>query len=243
MVSITDWKKTGKFLNVNSHQIFVVDTLPVDAAKTKETIFLIHGFPTSSWDWTKIWESLSRDYRLVAMDMLGFGFSDKPSSHTYSIHEQADIIEDIVSQLRLKKSRQNKRTGQGEWTSICFLNGGLFPETHQALLIQKLLLSPLGPLINKLTTKRTFDKSFSRVFGDDSPPSQEELDSFWELINYNNGRHIPVSGAHMIAHYKKIIGEPDFLAELPNIGHYPQVEAPDRVAQNYLKFIGNVKAS
>ncbi len=297
MVSITDWKKTGKFLNVNSHQIFVVDTLPVDAAKTKETIFLIHGFPTSSWDWTKIWESLSRDYRLVAMDMLGFGFSDKPSSHTYSIHEQADIIEDIVSQLRLKKfhvlahdygdtvaqellARQNKRTGQGEWTSICFLNGGLFPETHQALLIQKLLLSPLGPLINKLTTKRTFDKSFSRVFGDDSPPSQEELDSFWELINYNNGRHIfhnlisymtdrkthrerwvlalkeakmplglingsvdPVSGAHMIAHYKKIIGEPDFLAELPNIGHYPQVEAPDRVAQNYLKFIGNVKAS
>jgi pimeloyl-ACP methyl ester carboxylesterase len=56
-------------------------------------------------------------------------------------------------------------------------------------LIQKLLLSRLGPLINQLTTKRTFDKSFSAVFGPDTKPSSAQLESFWNLINYNGGRH------------------------------------------------------
>ncbi|MGB0908282.1 MAG: alpha/beta fold hydrolase, partial [Maricaulaceae bacterium] len=155
--------------------------------------------------------------------------------------------------------------------------GGLFPETHQALLIQKLLLSPLGPLINKLTTRRRFDISVSRCFGENSQPSKEDLDGFWTLINYNNGRHIfhnlisymsdrkthrsrwvaalkdakmplglingsvdPVSGAHMIAHYKDIIGEPDFLRELADIGHYPQVEDADAVTKFYLEFLSQL---
>jgi pimeloyl-ACP methyl ester carboxylesterase len=31
--------------------------------------------PTASWDWHRIWPALTGHYRLVAMDMLGFGFS------------------------------------------------------------------------------------------------------------------------------------------------------------------------
>jgi len=287
MLSIDEWQKKGDYLTINGHRIFVIDT----ASKHKETILLIHGFPTSSWDWEKVWEALSAGYRLIAMDMLGFGLSDKPNPHKYSIHEQADIVEDLINQLELKTfhvlthdygntvgqellARQNEGSAIGTWTSICFLNGGLFPETHQALLIQKLLLSPLGPLINKLTTRSRFDVSVSRVFGENTKPSKEELDGFWALINHNNGRHIfhnlisymsdrkthrerwvaamkdtqmplalingsvdPVSGAHMIAHYKDIVGEPDYLRELSDIGHWPQIEAPEKVAKYYLEFI------
>ena len=290
MLSIDEWEKKGDYLTINRHRIFVIDT----AAKHKETILLIHGFPTSSWDWAKVWNALSAGYRLVAMDMLGFGLSAKPAPHKYSIHEQADIVESIVEQFGLKEfhvlahdygdtvaqellARQNKGTGKGLWQSICFLNGGLFPETHQALLIQKLLLSPLGPLINKLTTRKRFDVSVSRVFGADTQPSKEELDGFWALINHNKGRHIfhnlisymsdriehrerwvqalkdvkvplalingsvdPVSGAHMVAHYRDIIGEPDYLKELSDIGHYPQVEDPQNVARLYLEFLETI---
>lgn len=290
MLSIEDWEKKGDYLTINDHQIFVVETKP----KHKETILLIHGFPTSSWDWEKIWEALSAGYRLVAMDMLGFGYSDKPNPHKYSIHEQADIVEGIVEALGLNQfhvlahdygdtvaqellARQNEDVGKGAWQSICFLNGGLFPETHKALLIQKLLLSPLGPLVNKLTTRKRFDVSVSRVFGPETKPSKEELDGFWALINHNKGRHIfhnlisymsdriehrerwvhamkeapmplalingsfdPVSGAHMIAHYRDIVGEPDYLRELSEIGHWPQVEAPETVAKYYLEFLETI---
>lgn len=306
MLSINEWRDKGGYITLQGHKIFYVESRAHSkegaiinkgvTSDPKDIILLIHGFPTSSWDWAPIWDELSSRYNLIAMDMLGFGYSDKPNPHTYSIHEQADIMEDFIKALNLNTfhvlahdygdtvaqellarqnmAQHNKGAAAGCWKSVCFLNGGLFPETHKALLIQKLLLSPLGPLINKLTTRRRFDISVSRVFGPETQPSQFELDGFWSLINHNGGRHIfhnlitymrdrkihrerwvsalketsiplglingsvdPVSGAHMIAHYKAIIGEPKYLAQLPTIGHYPQVEAPSDVTQYYLEFL------
>ena len=157
---------------------------------------------------------------------------------------------------------------------MCFLNGGLFPETHKARLIQRLLLSPIGPYVNKLSSKRTFDKSLSAVFGPATKPSPQELDAFWTLINYNEGKHgfhnlitymtdrkthrerwvgalqrsnvpiglingsvDPVSGAHMVARYRDVVSRDHFIVELSEIGHYPQVEAPQEVAAAYLRFL------
>lgn len=198
-----DWKARGVYHNIRGRNLFTVD----EGDPGQETILLIHGFPTSSWDWLPIWSMLRRDYRLVAVDMLGFGFSDKPADHRYSIHEQADLIEGLVKLLELEEfhvlahdygdtvaqellARQNSGEGVGQWRSVCFLNGGLFPETHRALLTQKLLLSPLGWLFNKLSSKRKFDSAFSRVFGPDTKPSAQELDDFWSLVTYNDGKHI-----------------------------------------------------
>jgi pimeloyl-ACP methyl ester carboxylesterase len=198
-----DWKTRGTVQEINGYNLFVVD----EGDPGQETILLIHGFPTSSWDWHPIWQTLRKRYRVVAMDMLGFGFSDKPSSHRYSIHEQADLVEQLVRSLGLTGfhvlahdygdtvaqemlARQNLGVGSGEWLSVCFLNGGLFPETHRALLTQKLLLSPLGAFFNKLASKKKFDSAFSRVFGPDTKPSAQELNQFWSLVTYNNGKHI-----------------------------------------------------
>lgn len=201
-ISIEQWRERGHVARLMDRKIFCVDSGELD----KPVIFLIHGFPTASWDWERIWPLLNESHRLVALDMLGFGFSDKPNPHEYSIMEQADLCEALIAERKLAKfhvlahdygdtvaqellARQNEGSGEGTWLSVCFLNGGLFPETHRARLIQKLLLSRLGPLINQLTTKRTFDKSFSAVFGPDTKPSSAELESFWNLINYNGGRH------------------------------------------------------
>ena len=201
-ISIEQWRERGHVARLMDRKIFCVDSGELD----KPVIFLIHGFPTASWDWERIWPLLNESHRLVALDMLGFGFSDKPNPHEYSIMEQADLCEALIAERKLAKfhvlahdygdtvaqellARQNEGSGEGTWLSVCFLNGGLFPETHRARLIQKLLLSRLGPLINQLTTKRTFDKSFSAVFGPDTKPSSAQLESFWNLINYNGGRH------------------------------------------------------
>ena len=289
MISIQDWKELGNLISINDYDIFVCDT----EVEEKETIILIHGFPTSSWDWKDIWALLEKDYRLIAVDMLGFGFSDKPNPHKYSISEQADIIEKIISDKKLISyhilahdygdtvtqeilSRKNRKTS-ARCESVCFLNGGLFPETHKALLIQKILLSKLGWLVNKLATQKQFNNSMVRVFGPTTKPSKSELDNFWFQINYNKGRHIfhnlisymsdrkenrerwifalktskipialingsidPVSGSHMIERYKQLIGDITWLKELKNIGHYPQIEAPEEVSEYYKFFLNNI---
>ncbi|MGD8607863.1 MAG: alpha/beta hydrolase [Myxococcales bacterium] len=289
-VSIDQWHERGHVSHLLGHDVFCVDSGEIE----KPNIFLIHGFPTSSWDWTPIWDSLQASYRLIALDLLGFGFSDKPNPHEYSIMEQADLCEallldrkvdtfhvlahdygDTVAQELL--ARQNEGRGVGHWMSVCFLNGGLFPETHRARLIQKLLLSPIGPFVNRLSTKSTFDRSLSAVFGPLTKPSAEELDAFWDLVNYNDGKHVfhslitymvdrkkhrerwlealrnsivpiglingsvdPVSGAHMIERYREVVSPDHFIVELPTIGHYPQMEAPEQVVEAYLRFLGQL---
>jgi hypothetical protein len=50
-------------------------------------------------------------------------------------------------------------------TSVCLLNGGLFPEAHRARLAPKLLASPLGPLIARLSSYRTFAGTMHRIWG------------------------------------------------------------------------------
>jgi pimeloyl-ACP methyl ester carboxylesterase len=52
------------------------------------------------------------------------------------------------------------------------------------------LASPVGRIVNELVTKRTFDKSFSAVFGPGTKPTPAELDAFWTLIQHNDGRHV-----------------------------------------------------
>jgi pimeloyl-ACP methyl ester carboxylesterase len=234
---------------------------------------------------------LAQNYRLISLDMLGFGFSDKPNNRHYTIHRQADLVEAVVSAKALKQfhvlahdygdtvaqellARQIEGAGKGQWQSCCFLNGGLFPETHRALLTQKLLLSPIGGLLNRLTGYSKFCKNFSSVFGQQTKPSEQQLEEFWWLINFNKGKHIfhnlitymrdrrqhrqrwvtalqqstlplalingsvdPVSGAHMVARYQTLQCRLDYLAELPLIGHYPQVEAPDQVIEHYTKYL------
>jgi pimeloyl-ACP methyl ester carboxylesterase len=284
---LTHWKASGEWLNLCGHQIFVKDAgdsqLPV--------LLLIHGFPTSSWDWSGVWDGLKTRFRLIALDMLGFGYSDKPNVSTYSIHGQADIIEALVAAKSLGEFhvlahdygdtvaqellvRQQEGEGAGRWLSCCFLNGGLFPETHHALLTQKLLLSPLGPLVNKLGGFKQFSANFSSVFGPQTKPTAEELAIFWQLINEKDGKHIfhnlitymrdrklhrerwvtglqkstiplalingsvdPVSGAHMVTRYQELNCRLDYLGVLAEIGHYPQVEDPARVAMHYMRFL------
>lgn len=77
MMTLKAWKDTGKHLTCKSYRLFYQES----AKDEKETLLLIHGFPTASWDWYKVWDALTARFHVLAPDMLGFGFSDKPKNH------------------------------------------------------------------------------------------------------------------------------------------------------------------
>ena len=84
------WRQRGETIELLGQSIFVVDSSDGDEnLRSLPAILMIHGFPTSSWDWQPMWRALSEHYRLISLDMLGFGFSDKPENFRYSIHGQA----------------------------------------------------------------------------------------------------------------------------------------------------------
>ncbi len=283
------WRERGGHLDVGGRRLFVLDTDPAGARA--EAILFLHGFPTAGWDFHRLVPDLERDYRLVVPDLLGFGFSDKPRRHVYSIHEQADLVEGVVARLGAGRihvlahdygdsvaqellARQNALPAERRrWRSLCLLNGGLFPETHRARPVQKLLLGPLGGLVARFVRRTTVDRNLRAVFGPHTQPSVAELDAFWTLIAERDGHRLahrlirymrdrrvhrerwvralqeacvpvqlivgsldPVSGAHMVARYRELVGERD-VVELPRIGHYPQLEAPREVLRHYRAFL------
>jgi len=135
--------------------------------------------------------------------MLGFGFSDKPKQ-AYSISNQADIYCALIKKLNIKSchiishdygdtvaqellARHNEGVLPFNISSLHLLNGGIFPETHRPVLMQKLLLSPLGSLLVRLMTKKTLAKNLKKIFGPNTPPSAQEETDFWSLIRYKNG--------------------------------------------------------
>ena len=76
-----DWKAKGKYLQINGHSVFVIDesTDGLNKSKnTKETLVILHGYPTSSFDYYKVLPALKEKYRVIIHDHIGFGFSDKP---------------------------------------------------------------------------------------------------------------------------------------------------------------------
>ncbi|MGH3851069.1 MAG: alpha/beta fold hydrolase, partial [Pseudonocardiaceae bacterium] len=60
------------------------------------TVLLLHGYPSSSFDFRAVLPHLA-GRAWVTMDFLGFGLSDKPRPHQYSLLEQADLVQTVVA--------------------------------------------------------------------------------------------------------------------------------------------------
>ncbi len=65
-------------------------------------ILLLHGFATSSYTWHAILPELSKNHHVIAIDLRGFGASDKPLDDRYSIQDQAEAVEAFIEQENLR---------------------------------------------------------------------------------------------------------------------------------------------
>lgn len=252
-------------------------------------LLLVHGFPTSSWDWHRLWPALPENRRLIACDMLGFGLSDKPAVD-YSIHTQTDLHEALLAALGIEEydavvhdygvsvgqellARQQEGSSAAQIGRIAFLNGGLFAEQHRPVALQKLGISPIGFVLGWIINRQRFGKSFSAVFGAATQPGEAELDEHWRLISHNGGHRIthrilryiservanrerwvsalqetavpiqlinggadPVSGKHLYDYFRERVPHADAVC-FEDIGHYPQLEAPERVLSELAPFL------
>lgn len=205
MEEFASWRATGRRFTHRGHQIFWQDG---GNGAGGDTLLCVHGFPTASWDWHAIWPGLCANFaRVIAPDMIGFGWSAKPRHYDYTISDQADLHEqllreqgvgrvhilahdygDTVAQELLARALERGDEGSPVIESVCLLNGGLFPETHRPRPVQRLLASPLGPLVGRLGGERAFTHSLSSVFGPDTTPDAEAMDHFWMLWCSRHGK-------------------------------------------------------
>jgi pimeloyl-ACP methyl ester carboxylesterase len=203
--SIEDWWSTGEqitlALGASNRRIFL------RRMGSGPTMTMLHGFPSSSHDWAKVAPSLARQHALLLPDFLGFGASEKPAAHSYSLHEQADLIEalwalegidetvivahdygDSVAQELL--ARRAEDALKVEVVSVHLLNGGLYPDLARPQPGQLALLNPeLGPQLSAGMTEELFVAALKPTF---APGFDATADStaIWRATSRAGGQTI-----------------------------------------------------
>ena len=284
------WRATGSFDTIGGRRLFVRQR---DGAGP--LLLFLHGFPSSSYDWAPLLDAFD-DRATLAFDFLGFGLSDKPRDHVYSLGWQADAAEELVRRAgsppvflvahdmgtsvatELMARDLEGRLGFRVAGALLF-NGSILLDRASPTIGQRLLRSPGGALFARLTTGWTFRRQFARVFSPGHPLSADDAADQWALIAYGDGHRI----AHRLIYY---MDERDRLterwhgafrdwpgslslawglrdpvattavldglrelrpgvpvAELPALGHYPQIEDPQAIAEQLILAVDRVPPS
>ena len=66
-----------------------------------EALLCVHGNPTWSFAWRNLIKDLSRHYRVLAVDHVGCGFSDKPQDFEYRLDRHIDNLSRLITGLNL----------------------------------------------------------------------------------------------------------------------------------------------
>ncbi|MGE6791936.1 alpha/beta fold hydrolase [Pseudomonas guineae] len=87
-----------KQIGVNDLNIHYYEGGPSGA----QTILMVHGFAANKDNWLRIARHLTQDYRVIALDLPGFGASSKPAG-SYDIGTQTERLADIIDALELNQ--------------------------------------------------------------------------------------------------------------------------------------------
>ena len=93
--AVADWQARGTYRELCGHRVFTMEA-PALGPETAEPLLVLHGFPTSSYDYAAVLDGLRANRRVLCFDMLGYGLSAKPDL-AYTMALQADIAEAFVA--------------------------------------------------------------------------------------------------------------------------------------------------
>jgi len=207
---VDQWQAGGQLVEVGGQRVFAHA-----GAGGAPAILFLHGFPSSSYDWRHLLLLLG-DNEVACFDFLGFGLSDKPRDHVYSLFDQADLAEAMAARLDSRHvmlvahdmgtsvatellARDIEGRLPFQLSSVLLLNGSMVIERASLTASQKLLRSPVGPLVARLSNERSFKSGFGRLFSADHPLTPEEGADQWALLAYGGGNRI----LHKLTYYLK----------------------------------------
>jgi len=209
---IEEWWAQGKRVQLqldgNDRAVFV-RRLGAGPAMT-----LLHGFPSSSHDWAKVAPVLAARHSLLMPDFLGFGASEKPAEHDYSLHEQTDLVEELwaregvtttivvahdyaVSVTQELLARRAEGSLAVELSAVHLLNGGLYPGVHRPQPGQTALLDPeQGPRVAALINEELFVAGLRPTFAE-TFDAREDSTEMWRGMSRDGGSRL----MHLLVRY------------------------------------------
>lgn len=283
--AVRDWQLDGRWVDTAAGRIFVRET-----GGSGPVFLLLHGYPSSGFDFRHVLARL-RGRATLALDFLGFGLSDKPRPHRYSIFEHANVVQEVVAKVGDGRSVDILAHDMGTSVAtelmardlanelpfrlrrVVLSNAGIIIERASLRSIQRLLLSPLGPIAARLANRPTFTREFARLFSAGHPLEKGEAEAQWALIAHGDGHRIahllsayvreravfaelwhsaiqrwpgplglvwglrdPVATTHVLDGLRELRPAAPVI-ELPDLGHYPQIEDPEAFTDAVLSLL------
>ncbi|GAA1924332.1 alpha/beta fold hydrolase [Nocardioides marmoribigeumensis] len=270
------WRDRGRYVEVEGHSIFVVER---DGAGTP--VVVVHGYPGSSHDFAQVVDRLDRP--VVVFDLLGYGFSAKPADASYSLFEQADLVEALLRHLGIGAcalvghdmgttvvaellSRANRGALGFAVTSVVLLNGSIFIDLAQLTRGQRLGLLAHGRRLPFAFPVSFLRRNIRESVAPGTNLGDEQLEDLVDLIRLDGGdrlltrqiNYVRERRAHQATWTAALVEFPGRLSAvwgvldpiavtampqrlaalrpgtdvvlLAGVGHWPSIEAPERVA-------------
>jgi pimeloyl-ACP methyl ester carboxylesterase len=210
------WLESGRHVDIEGKGIFVHER------GNGPAVLLLHGFPTSGYDWRGVIDALADAYRCIALDFPGYGLSDKPAAYSYSLFQQTDVVESLAEALGLEEAhvvshdvgtsvhtellaREQEAGLQFRILSSTFLNGSILQDLATITPFQKLLASnetlPQAMKISESLTAN-YIEGLKSVMKRAECLTDEDVAVMNDLIAYQDGnRRLPALALYMRERY------------------------------------------
>ena len=192
------WVGSGRTIRVGAHDIFV------RSAGTGPTLFFLHGFPTSSFDYAAIAPRLEAHHRCVYFDFLGYGASAKPELD-YDYELQTQIACAVAEAEHVERAvviahdygvtvgqeliaRDLEARGPFTLDGVLFMNGGVAAALHRPILAQRFLASRLGRTLGPhVFNERLFERSMRAIV---RRFEHFDLHEHYAIVTADHGAHV-----------------------------------------------------
>ncbi|SDE56003.1 alpha/beta fold hydrolase [Rhodococcus tukisamuensis] len=206
------WQARGRYLTVGADRIFVVEV----GGGAGSPVVIVHGFPGSSHDFARVAELLGAGRRVVLLDLLGFGLSDKPAVARYSLFEQADLVETVLARLDIGRCillghdmgdtvvaelmHRHNHGGLGFVVEqVVLTNGSIFIDLAQLTPAQRGMLRLPGRALPISPPRRLLARSLERSFSPAAPAPPGAIDALVQAIERNSGgRLLPRQNRYLL---------------------------------------------
>lgn len=173
-------------------------------------LVLIHGYGASTYDWKEVFDDLAGRFHVIAVDLKGFGFSEKPAGD-YTIQAQADLVMGLLDQLGTQRATLCGSSMGGAVALLCALDeprrverlilvdSAAFTRAGpQSGLVPPILLKPvIGPILGALalTSADLVRQALTRAFYDQSFVTPERLETHYRPLRTRSGQQAALTVA------------------------------------------------
>jgi pimeloyl-ACP methyl ester carboxylesterase len=195
-------------------------------------VLLIHGFGASTFTWRFVAPELAKSHRVIAVDLKGFGLSDKPFDGRYSVYDQAELLAQLIEDKDLRDltlvghsfgggvalllALEANQRFDGRITRLVLLDSIAFPQNIPVFfrLLDVPLVSQIG--VRMVPPSVQARVALQIAYFDDSKIDPEEIELYAAPLKTAAGKHAIIYSARQIV--------PEDIAELSE--RYKTIELP-----------------